>query len=156
MIISLFNKVNTLLLPARNIPEGLSLLLARIAVAMVFWRSAQTKISGGDLLGQSWQFYNLNSSTTMLFEYEYGIPLIPAEIAAYMATFGEFFLSLFLIFGLFTRFSALGLLVMTSVIQFLVFPEAWPTHILWAALLVYLLKEGAGKLSLDYLIGRKS
>lgn len=152
----IINMLNNLLAPAKNIPASITLLTARLAIFAVFWRSAQTKISGAEFLGQNWAFYNVSDSTKLLFEYDYDLPLIPADIAAYLATFGEFFLSLLLLFGLFTRLSALGLLVMTAVIQFLVYPGAWPTHILWAAALLYLLKDGAGKLSLDYFLGKKA
>lgn len=147
---SIISRINGLLAPAKHIPESITLLLARLAIFTVFWRSAQTKISGADFLGQSWAFYDINQSTFLLFEYEYDLPVIPADIAAYMATFAEFFLSLLILLGLFTRLSAFGFLMMTLVIQFLVFPDAWPTHILWAAALLYVLKDGPGKLSLDY------
>ncbi|MDP2561169.1 DoxX family protein [Psychrobium sp. 1_MG-2023] len=142
-------KINNLF---SKIPHDIISLIARIAVAMVFWRSAQTKFSGWEFLGQKWQFFNLNDSTFMLFEYEYALPVLPPEIAAYLATFGEFFLSLALLFGFLTRLSALGLIVMTAVIQIFVYPEAWPTHILWFAPLLYLVKEGGGIASLDKLI----
>ncbi|NNJ72957.1 MAG: DoxX family protein [Enterobacterales bacterium] len=151
---SLLNTINGLLAPAKKIPESLTLLVARIALATVFWKSAQTKIASGDFLGQKWAFYDLSASTTMLFEYEYDLPLIPPEIAAYMATFAEFFLSIFILLGLFTRLSAFGFLMMTLVIQVFVYPDAWPTHILWAGLLLYVLKEGPGKLSLDRVLGK--
>ena len=151
---SVLNTINGLFAPARKIPEALTLLVARLAIATVFWRSAQTKIAGGDFLGQKWAFYDLSASTTMLFEYEYDLPLIPPEIAAYMATFGEFFLSLLIAFGLFTRLSAFGFLVMTLVIQVFVYPDAWPTHLIWAGLILYVLKDGPGKLSLDHVLGK--
>lgn len=133
----------------KSIPEDLIALTARLAIAMVFWKSAQAKISGGEFLDQSWQFYNLNSSTFSLFEYEYQIPFINYEVAAYLATFTEFFLSITIFLGLMTRLSALGFLGMTLVIQFMVYPDAWPTHIIWAAILLYLIKHGPGRLSLD-------
>jgi putative oxidoreductase len=56
--------------------------------------------------------------------------------------------------GLGTRFAALGLLVMTAVIQFLVYPGAYPTHGVWAAVLLWLMARGPGRLSLDYLFGQ--
>lgn len=133
----------------KSIPETFITLSARIAMASVFWRSAQTKVDGWEFLDQSWQFFNLNSSTFLLFRHEYKVPLIDHEIAAYLATFGEFFFSLALLLGFLTRFSAFGLLGMTAVIQLFVYPDAWPTHIMWFALLLYLIKHGAGKLSLD-------
>ncbi|NRA54185.1 MAG: DoxX family protein [Gammaproteobacteria bacterium] len=135
-----------------RLPNQLIILAARLAIAAVFWRSAQTKFSGWQLFGQDWQFFNLNQSTFTLFEYEYDLPIIDPEVAAYLATFAEFWLSLALIFGLFTRLSALALLGMTGVIQMLVYPDAWPTHILWAASLLFLIKHGGGLLSLDRLL----
>jgi len=137
---------------ASQFPQELLTLIARVAIASVFWRSAQTKITGGELLGQKWQFYNVSDSTFMLFEYEYGLPFIPADVAAYLATFAEFTLALTIVLGLFTRLSAFGLLTMTMVIQLLVYPDAWPTHLLWLVPLLYLIKHGGGKLSLDNLI----
>ena len=55
--------------------------------------------------------------------------------------------------GLATRLSALGLLGMTLVIQFFVYPDAWPTHLSWAALTLYLVGRGAGRVSLDHALG---
>jgi len=135
-----------------KIPEDILALIARIAIGLVFWRSAQTKIDGSLILGQKWQFFNVSDSTFTLFEYEYELPLIPSDISAYMATYGEFFLGLAIMLGLLTRFSALGLLAMTLVIQIFVYPDAWPTHIMWLVPLLYLIKNGGGKLSLDNLI----
>jgi len=142
--------VESLLNILKSIPEEFVSVSARLAMASVFWRSAQTKIEGWSFLDQSWHFYNLNSSTFLLFRHEYKVPLIDHEIAAYMATFGEFFLSLALFFGFMTRFSAFGLLAMTAVIQIFVYPDAWPTHIMWLAILLYIIKHGPGKLSLDH------
>lgn len=138
------------------IPEDLSLLLSRFAIASVFWRSAQTKISGWEFLDQSWQFYNVTSSARLLFQYEYNLPLLSPDVAAYLATGAEFFLPLLLVLGLATRFAALGLFIMTAVIQLWVYPEAWPTHIVWFAILVYLLRHGGGRLAADALPGRRA
>ena len=137
------------------LPNELLVLSARFAIAAVFWRSAQTKFSGWKFLGQDWQFYNVSQSTFMLFEYEYDLPIIPPDIAAYLATLAEFGLSLAIILGLFTRLSALALLGMTAVIQLLVYPDAWPTHILWAVGLLFLIKHGGGTLSLDRLLFKR-
>ena len=59
------------------------------------------------------------------------------------------------VLGFATRLSALGLLIMTAVIQVFVYPESWSVHILWAAILVYLIKHGGGKISLDHLLNKK-
>ncbi len=57
-----------------------------------------------------------------------------------------------LVLGLFTRLSALAFLVMTLVIEVFVYPDAWPTHLSWAGLLLYLLGRGGGAVSLDRLL----
>lgn len=146
---SLIESLNQL---CSKIPEDIIALVARIAVGLVFWRSAQTKIDGGTILGQKWQFFNVSDSTFTLFEYEYELPIIPSDIAAYLATYGEFFLGGAIILGLFTRLSAIALLGMTLVIQIFVYPDAWPTHIMWLVPLLYLIKHGGGKASVDSLI----
>lgn len=137
----------------KSLPEDILAITARLAIATVFWRSAQTKISGWEFLGQKWKFFDINDTTFMLFNYEYSLPIINYELAAYLATFSEFFLSLTILAGLFTRISALGFLGMTAVIQVFVYPDAWPTHILWVAILFYLVKRGPGRVSVDKLLG---
>ncbi len=146
---SLIESLNQL---CSKIPEDIIALVARIAIGLVFWRSAQTKIDGSTILGQKWQFFNVSDSTFTLFEYEYELPIIPSDIAAYLATYGEFFLGGAIILGLFTRLSAIALLGMTLVIQIFVYPDAWPTHIMWLVPLLYLIKHGGGKASVDSLI----
>jgi putative oxidoreductase len=113
----------------------------RLAVATVFWNSAMTKLASWD-------------TTLSLFSDEYQLPLIPPEIAAYLATGIEISTSILLVFGLLTRAAALVLLGMTAVIEVFVYPQAWPTHIQWAAMLLVLLCRGPGTLSLDHLLQR--
>jgi len=149
------NTLNRLSEKLALLPEWLVSLVIRFAVVSVFWRSAQTKISGWELFGQNFKFWNVSDSTFLLFDYEYSVPLLPVEFAAYSATFGEFFLSLAIFVGLLTRLSAVGLLVMTAVIQFFVYPDAWNVHILWAGLLLYLIKYGGGAVSVDHLLKKK-
>jgi len=151
MMIKTTNRFNTLF---SHVPESLVLLVSRFAIASVFWRSVQTKITGGEFLDQSWQFWNISTSTVMLFQYEYGLPLLSPQAAAYAGTFAEFFLSLLIVSGLGTRFAALALLGVTTVIQVFVFPSAWPTHIVWYAVLLVLLRQGGERVSLDALMIR--
>ena len=134
------------------VPVWATPLLLRISIFFVFWNSVQTKISGLTIGGQHFAFWNVTDTTILLFEYDYALPLIPAEIAAYLATFGEFFLSLGILFGLLTRFSALGLLIMTLVIQIFVYPNAWALHLMWGSVLLYLVKEGPDVISLDHFL----
>lgn len=72
-----------------------------------------------------------------------------------MAAFAEHLFPLLILLGLATRFSALALLVMTATIQSLVYPDAWPTHGVWAAVLLFLVARGSGAISLDHLIARR-
>jgi putative oxidoreductase len=129
-------------LAARLLPASVQLLVARLGIATIFFLSGRTKVEG---------WFTMKDSTIDLFRYEYMLPLVPPEIAAPLATFAEHALPLLLVAGLFTRFAALGLLVMTAVIEIFVYPQAWPTHLSWAALLLPLVAQGAGKFSLDYL-----
>ena len=63
---------------------------------------------------------------------------------------------LLLLIGLATRFSALALLGMTLVIQLLVYPGAYATHGVWAAVLLYLMARGPGALSLDHWLASRA
>ena len=123
------------------IPYWLVALTARLALAQVFWSSAQTKLL-------SWQ------TTLYLFANSYKVPLLPPTFAAYMAVTMEITMPPLLLLGLATRFAALALFGMTAVIEIFVYPMAWPTHIQWAAMLLVLMSQGAGTLSLDALIAR--
>jgi len=95
---------------------------------------------------------DITDSTYSLFATEYQVPLIPSDIAAHLATYSEHLFPILIVLGLMTRFSALALLGMTLVIQIFVYPLGWPTHLLWGALLLYLVRFGAGPLSLDRLL----
>ena len=119
-------------------------LATRVAVAAIFFYSGRTKVEG---------FLTLTDSAYELFRTEYKLPFVPPEIAAHLAAYSEHLFPLLLVLGLFTRLSALALLGMTLVIQIFVYPDAWPTHLSWAALLLYLAGRGAGRLSLDHALG---
>ncbi len=139
------------------IPEWFINIAMRLMIFKIFWLSVQTKIVGLTIAGQHFAFWNVTPSTFLLFDFEYGIPLIPSEIAAYLGTFGEFFLPLMLLFGFMTRFAAVGLLIMTMTIQFFVYPEAWWTvHVFWTLILLYIIRNGGGLLSLDNILFKKS
>jgi putative oxidoreductase len=135
------------------IPEWIVNLAMRLVIFKVFWFSVQTKITGLTIGGQHFAFWNVTDSTFLLFDFEYGIPLIPSALAAYLGTFGEFFLALMILFGFMTRFAALGLMVMTMTIQFFVYPDAWwSVHVYWALILLYLMRNGGGLFSADRLL----
>ncbi len=126
------------------VTDGLLALCARFGLAAVFFLSGRTKVEG---------FLTVTEGAYTLFREEYKVPLLPPEVAAHLATYAEHLLPLLLALGLFTRLSALGLLGMTATIQIFVYPDAWPTHLSWAALALYLAGRGAGPASLDRLVG---
>lgn len=119
-------------------------LVARLAIAGIFFQSGRTKVDG---------LLTLSDSTYSLFRDEYAVPLLSPEVAAHLATYAEHLFPILLVLGLFTRFSALALLGMTAVIQVFVYPDAWTTHLSWAALLLLLVSRGGGALSLDRRLG---
>jgi putative oxidoreductase len=121
-------------------------LTARLGIASIFLLSGRTKVDG---------LLTITDSTYYLFAEEYKVPLVPPEFAAHMATYSEHLFPILLVLGLCTRLSALALLGMTAVIQIFVYPDAWPTHLIWAAPLFYLIGRGGGSLALDQRLGIK-
>ncbi len=125
-----------------GLPIAIAEVFLRAGVALAFWRSGQTKI-------QSWP------TTLALFSDEYKVPLLPPELAAYMATAVELSAPILLVLGLATRLGAAAMLGMTLVIQTFVYPQSYPTHLLWAGPLLYLILRGPGVLSIDHLIRKR-
>jgi putative oxidoreductase len=123
------------------VPYGALALIARGAAFSVFFRSGMLKLS-------DW------SSTLALFQNEYHVPVLPPQIAAFLATGMELGLSSLLLAGLCTRLAGLGLLSMVLVIQLFIYPGAWPDHIQWLAFMAPLVARGPGAVSLDALLGR--
>jgi putative oxidoreductase len=115
-------------LSAAILPQSLLLLIQRFGVAAIFFLSGRTKVEG---------WFTLSDSTFELFRTDYALPLIPPDIAAYAATVSEHLFSI--------------LLAMTLVIEIFVYPDAWPTHLSWAGLMLPLIAYGGGKFSLDQL-----
>ena len=134
---SLVDRIETL------VSHSVLALAARLGIGAVFFLSGRTKVDG---------FLTVNESAYTLFRDDYKVPLLAPEFAAHMATYAEHLLPFLLVLGLATRLSALGLFGMTAVIQIFVYPDAWPTHLSWAGLLLYLVGRGAGSLSLDRLL----
>jgi putative oxidoreductase len=129
---------------SRLIGDSLLALLARFGVAGIFFLSGRTKVDG---------LLTVTDGACALFRDEYKLPLIAPEIAAHAAAYAEHLFPVLLALGLFTRLSALSLLGMTAVIQVFVYPDAWATHLSWAALLLYLAGRGGGAVALDRALG---
>ncbi|MDY7558995.1 DoxX family protein [Pseudomonas sp. CCC3.2] len=126
------------------IGDSLLALVARLSIAAIFFMSGRTKVSG---------FLTITPSTYELFRTEYALPLISPELAAHLSAYSEHLFPVLLVLGLFSRLSALALLGMTLVIEVFVYPDAWPTHLSWAGLLLLIVARGAGSLSLDRRLG---
>lgn len=130
---------------------SLTQLVLRFALALPFWRSGVLKWDG---------FLQLKDTAIFLFSSEFKLHLpggpyeFPApELVAFLAGSAEVVLPVLLVFGLASRVAALGLLVMTLVVQLTV-PDGWPLHITWAAMALGVMAWGPGRLSLDHLIGK--
>ena len=127
----------------RVLPMDLLLLVQRLGIAAVFFQSGRTKVEG---------LFTIPQTTIDLFELEYGLPLLPPKLAAYLAAGAEHLFPVLLVLGLLTRLSAAALLGMTLVIQIFVYPDAWPTHLSWAGLMLLLIALGGGRFALDRLL----
>ena len=124
---------------AARFPMSLLEFGMRLAVGATFFRSGMNKLE------------SFNTAIA-LFRDEYRLPLLPPDIAAYMGTTIELTAPVLLVLGVFARLGAAALLVMTLTIQFLVYPENWPEHLMWASILAYVLSRGAGALSIDRIV----
>ena len=139
--------------PSQSVSDLLSklqspfLLFLRVYVAWVFLKSGMHKI--GD-----WE------TTLVLFEYEYQVPLLPFELAAYLATFGELVFPVILIAGLGTRYVAIAISVINivAVISYygtLAKGAGLVWHYLWGTMLLTNILYGGGMFSLDHWIKSK-
>ncbi|KMN38262.1 MULTISPECIES: DoxX family protein [Chromobacterium] len=119
--------------------QPLLLLLFRLWIANVFFKSGLTKIDDWD-------------TTLLLFTEEYHVPLLPPAIAALLATAGELGLSALLALGLGARFAAAGLFILNAVavISYPGLTEATREfHYYWGMLIATVLAFGPGLLSVD-------
>lgn len=122
-------------------PLSIVQLAGRVAIAHVFWQSAQTKLA-------SWPV------TLQLFAFEYRIPVLDPAVAAPLATAAELTGAVLLFFGLLARLGSLMLLGVVATIQIFVYPDHWAEHLMWASLLLLIFARGAGVFSLDFIAGR--
>jgi putative oxidoreductase len=128
-------------------PVSLASLVARFALAVPFYKSGLTKWDG---------FLQISETPALLFTEDFKLHLFGQTfdypfptLMAWGSSIGEIVLPILLVLGLFTRFAALGLLVMTALIQ-LTFPDGWANfHLPWAALAVAIIYMGSGKIALD-------
>ncbi|HTL91553.1 MAG TPA: DoxX family protein, partial [Steroidobacteraceae bacterium] len=126
-----------------SVPYSVLALPLRFSVAWIFWNAGQVKLI-------NWQ------RTIELFRDEYQVPILPPELAANIALSVELTVPVLLALGLFTRAGVVVLLGMTAVIQAFVYPDAWPTHLQWTAMMLVLLSRGAGAISADHFLWRRA
>ena len=143
-LVALYDR--TIALLAGRVAESLVLIVVRVALAGIFWRSGQSKVVEGTWL-------QVSDATRYLFENDYSAVPLPPDLAATLSTYAEHLFPVLLVVGLATRLSGAGLLVMTLVIQIFVFPDAWWTvHVIWVALCLVLITRGGGMVSLDAMV----
>jgi putative oxidoreductase len=145
----LFDKAS---LTVRTIAQpSLAQLAVRIALAVPFWRSGILKWDG---------FLQLNDTAVTLFTDEFMLHLpggpypFPAPtVIAFLSGCGEIVFPILLVFGFASRFAALGLLLMTAIVELTV-PDGWPIHITWAAMALSIMAWGPGRISIDHVVRR--
>jgi putative oxidoreductase len=152
--------INSLTSVARPLIRGLEFIapLAELGIrlwaAKFFWDSALTKVS----LGGGFPFIHMNPSTIMLFTYEYQVPILSPEVAAYLGTATEFVFPVLLAFGLGGRLAAAVLFVF-NIVAVISYPGLEAAgivqHQLYGTLLLLPLLRGPGKISIDHFIRRK-
>jgi putative oxidoreductase len=138
------------LMQAAALPSFVQL-VARLALAVPFWRSGILKWNG---------FLTLSDTAVTLFSDEFMLHLpggpyhFPAPAAAaFLSGTGEILFPVLLVLGLGTRLAALGLLFMTAVVEITV-PDGWPIHLTWAAIALSIIAWGSGRISIDHLARR--
>lgn len=123
----------------------------RVALAVPFWRSGILKWDG---------FLKLNDTAIALFSDEFMLHLpggpyhFPAPtVTAFLSGLAEVCFPALLVVGLGARFAALGLLLMTVIVELTV-PDGWPVHITWAAMALAIMCWGPGRFSIDHVVDR--
>lgn len=145
-MLDLARKIDTAITPLRNIADTIGYpifdLTARLYVGWAFFKSGLSRFDS--FLNGTWE------DQVFLFTEEHPVPGIPGEIGAVLGTGGELILPILLIAGLFSRFAAAGLLIMTAIIEFTYTHST--DHVLWAFLLGMVFIKGASTLSADHFL----
>jgi putative oxidoreductase len=142
------------------IPYALVALALRLVMAQLFFLDGQTRIAGPRYSLSLFDFdfsavlpLQVKAETFNAFLTQYAALPVPPVLGAYLLSYTEFLLPVMLVLGFGTRFAAIGLLIITALIQLYVMPQGlWTTHIYWASILMVLVSLGAGKISIDHII----
>lgn len=132
-----------------RIPQSVIALLGRVSLGYMFW------VQGRAQMGGSWNVLEPHATTMALLRGGYDVPGVPIFLAAVLLQLAQFILPVLLVFGLATRFAALGLLVLIAVFEIFVHLGPYAVHGAWAALLLMIIKYGPGEISLDHVLGRR-
>lgn len=150
----LFNLYNQIFNKIYYYSNDIFQLFIRVYVADAFFRSGLTKLGSWDS-----EMPFLSSSVGYLFESEYQVPMIPWELAAYLATAAELIFPVLLVLGFATRLNALALFIF-NIVAVVSYPAIWEggfyDHKLWGIMLLVTVIYGPGRVSLDGLICKKS
>jgi putative oxidoreductase len=140
------------------IPYALVALVLRLVMARLFFIDGQSLIAGPAVRFENFDFFmvlpaHVKAETFSAFLTQYPALPMSTALAAYIVSYADFILPIFLVLGFGTRFAAFGLLIITAMIQFYTVPlTLWSMHVYWASILLVLLSLGAGQISVDYII----
>ena len=140
------------------IPYALVALVLRLVMARLFFIDGQSLIAGPAVRFESFDFFmvlpaHIKAETFSAFLTQYPTLPMSTALAAYIVSYADFVLPIFLVLGFGTRFAAFGLLIITAMIQFYTVPlTLWSMHVYWASILLVLISLGAGQISVDYII----
>lgn len=160
-LLQLKNKLVGFLDPAG---DYVALLPLRLLMAYEFGKAGLTKFNGSNWFARF--------QDDFLFPFNY----VPVEISWFMATWAEILGGICLFFGLFTRFWAFSLVIVSIVaISAVHWPDDWNSlaelwkgyaitdkgfgnyrlPLLFIAMLIPLIFRGAGKVSLDHILAKR-
>ncbi len=134
--------IRTILNWLEKMPHALLALLARLGLAAVFWGAGMEKMNN----------WKIKAETFEAFATEYKIPLLPPELATYLATAVEHVTPVLMILGLATRAAGAAMMGVIAIIFIFVHQDEWPAFVIWSSAIAYLGTKGPGALSLDHLI----
>lgn len=142
------------------IPYALVALALRLVMARLFFLDGQPRIEGPRVSLNVQDFdlsvvlpLQVKVETIGAFLTHYAAVPVSPVLGAYLLSYAEFFLPICLLLGFGTRFAALGMLIITTLIHIYVMPDAlWSAHVYWAAILLVLLSRGPGQISIDAII----
>ena len=127
-----------------------SMLLLRLFIAWEFWGAGQKKLNGN------------NWFESIVDDFPFPFNVIPTDISWFLATWTEVLGAIALAVGLATRFWAFALIILDIVAWYSVHAgygynvcdNGFMLPLIYLLILLVLLMNGAGKLSIDYAIDR--